>query len=256
MRGCPKEIRSDNGTNFTKADKELREAVQLWNNQRISNFCAQKEIKWTFNPPDASHMGGPWERMIQTTKRVLKALLKEQLVTDEVLSTVMAEAVNIVNSRPLTCNSDSSLDDQPIIPNHLLHLHPTPSLLPGVFDKGDLHCKRAWRQAQYLAGGFRRRWSSEYLPTLMERQKWKMPKPNIKEGDLVLLADESYPRGQWPIARVEEVVVSRDGYVRTIRVKTACTVVTRAKRRRRRELKTSSVIVTRPITSLCPLEMD
>ena len=256
MRGCPKEIRSDNGTNFTKADKELREAVQLWNNQRISNFCAQKEIKWTFNPPDASHMGGPWERMIQTTKRVLKALLKEQLVTDEVLSTVMAEAVNIVNSRPLTRNSDSSLDDQPITPNHLLHLRPTPSLPPGVFDKGDLHCKRAWRQAQYLAGVFRRRWSSEYLPTLMERQKWKMPKPNIKEGDLVLLADESYPRGQWPIARVEEVVVSRDGYVRTVRVKTACTVATRAKRRRRRELKTSSVIVTRPITSLCPLEMD
>ena len=256
MRGCPKEIRSDNGTNFTKADKELREAVQLWNNQRISNFCAQKEIKWTFNPPDASHMGGPWERMIQTTKRVFKALLKEQLVTDEVLSTVMAEAVNIVNSRPLTRNSDSSLDDQPITPNHLLHLRPTPSLPPGVFDKGDLHCKRAWRQAQYLAGVFRRRWSSKYLPTLMERQKWKMPKPNIKEGDLVLLAVESYPRGQWPIARVEEVVVSRDGYVRTVRVKTACTVATRAKRRRRRELKTSSVIVTRPITSLCPLEMD
>lgn len=90
----------------------------------------------------------------------------------------------------------------------------------------------------------------------MERQKWKMPKPNIKEGDLVLLADESYPRGQWPIARVEEVVVSRDGYVHTFRVKTACTVATRAKRRHRRELKTSSVIVTRPITSLCALEMD
>ena len=65
------------------------------------------------------------------------------------------------------------------------------------------------------------------------------------------------PASTWPIARVEEVVVvSRDGYVRTVRVKTACTVATRAKRRRRRELKTSSVIVTRPITSLCPLEMD
>ena len=39
-----------------------------------------------------------WERMVQTTKRVLKSLLKEQIVTDEVLATVMAEAVNIVNS--------------------------------------------------------------------------------------------------------------------------------------------------------------
>ena len=113
-------------------------------------------------------MGGVWERMVQTTKRVLKSLLKEQIVTDEVLATVMAEAGNIVNSRPLTRNSD--LDDQPLTPNHLLHLRPTPSLPPGLFDKEDLHCRRVWRQAQYLSGVFWRRWSNEYLPTLMERQ--------------------------------------------------------------------------------------
>ena len=58
IRGCPKEIQSDKGTNFTGADKELRDAVQQWNHQRISDFCAQREIKWTFNSPDASHMGG------------------------------------------------------------------------------------------------------------------------------------------------------------------------------------------------------
>lgn len=44
--------------------------------------------------------------MIQTAKRLLKALLKEQVVTDEVLSSVMVEVVNIVNSRPLTRNSE------------------------------------------------------------------------------------------------------------------------------------------------------
>lgn len=101
MRGCPKEIRSDNGTNFTGADKELRDAVHQWNHYRISNFCAQRESKWIFNPPGGSHMGGVWERMIQSAKRVLKALLKEQVVTNEILSTVMAEVVTIVNSRPL-----------------------------------------------------------------------------------------------------------------------------------------------------------
>ena len=219
-------------------------------------FVRRGKSSGHFNPPDASHMGGVWERMIQTAKRVLKALLKEQIVTDEVLSTVMAEVVTIVNSRPLTRNSDSVSDDEPISPNHLLHLRPTPSLPPGVFVKGDLYCKRAWRQAQYLTGVFWRRWSNEYLPTLMERRKWRMPKENIKAGDLVLLADKNYPRGEWPIARVVEAVVSSDGFVRAVRVRTASTVATHVKRQRRGELKASSVVLTRPITSLCPLEMD
>ena len=34
IRGCPKEIPSDNGTNFTGADKELRDAVRQWNHKR------------------------------------------------------------------------------------------------------------------------------------------------------------------------------------------------------------------------------
>ena len=256
VQGCPKEIPSDNGTNFARADKELRNAVEQWDHHKISNFCVQREIKWKYNPPAASHMGGVWERMVQTTKRVLKSLLKEQIVTDEVLATVMAEAVNIVNSRPLTRNSDSDLDDRPLTPNHLLHLRPTPSLPPGLFVKEDLHCRPVWRQAQYLRGVFWRRWSNEYLPTLMERQKWRSRKENIKVGDLVLLADENYPRGEWPIARVWEVVADDDGCVRVAKVKTASMVATHAKRQRHGEVKTSTVVLTRPVTSLCHLEME
>ena len=158
-----------------------------------------------------------WERMVQTTKRVLKSLLKEQIVTDEVLATVMAEAVNIVNSRPLTRNSDSDLDDQPLTLNHLLHLRPTPSLPPWLFNKEDLHSRHVWRQAQYLSGVFWRRWSNKHLLTLTERQKWRSRKENIKVGDLVLLADENYPHGEWPIARVWEVVADDVRYVQVRR---------------------------------------
>ena len=67
-------------------------------------------------------MGGAWEQMIRSVRQILNAILKEQLVFDEVLSTVMAEAVNILNSRPLIRNSDNALDKQPLTPNHLLHL--------------------------------------------------------------------------------------------------------------------------------------
>ena len=135
LRGHPKEIRRDCGTNFIRADKELKACIDEWNRQRINGFCAQRGIKWIFNPPGASHMGGAWERMIRSLRQILKALLKEQVVNDEVLSTVMTEATNILNSRPLTRNSDEPTDEEPLTPNHLLQLRPSTSL-PPCFGRG------------------------------------------------------------------------------------------------------------------------
>ena len=184
-------------------------------------------------------MNSVTERMIRSVRQILKAILKEQIVTDEVILTVMAEVMNILNSRPLTRNSDSPLDDEPITLNHLLHLRPTTALPPGLFNKEDLNSKRAWRQAQYLAGLFWRRWTKEYLPTLFERKKWTVPRRNMKVGDLVLLADETFPRVQWPLGLITEVLTSRDGYVRTVRVKTSSSVATEAKRQRKGEYKSA-----------------
>ena len=116
IRGCPERIRSDQGTNLIRSDKELKEAIEGWNQQKVNSFCNQKGIEWIFNPPTASHMGGVWERMIRSVRQILRAMLKEQIVSDEVLSTVMAEVVNILNSRPLSRNSDSPQDEQPITP--------------------------------------------------------------------------------------------------------------------------------------------
>ena len=78
----------------------------------------------------------------------------------------------------------------------------------------------------------------------------------MKVGYLVLLADETFPRGQWPLGLVIEVLTSRDGYVRTVRVKTSSSVATKAKRQRKGEYKVSSTILTRPVHKLCFLELD
>ena len=61
LRGCPRELRSDCATNFTKSDKELAGSIEEWNRLNIENFCTQKGIDWIFNPPGASHMGGSWK---------------------------------------------------------------------------------------------------------------------------------------------------------------------------------------------------
>ena len=183
-------------------------------------------------------------------------LLKGQVVCNEVLSTVMTEGTNILNSRPLTRNSDDPMDEEPLTPNPLLQLRPCASVPPGIFEKEDLHCTRQWRQAQYLANLFWRRWIKEYLPTLQEGKKWNEPKENFKVDDLVLLADELYPRGQWPLARVVEVFKGKDGYLRSAKMMTSSTVVTRAKGQREKEIKVTRTVLTRPITKLCRLEMS
>lgn len=72
----------------------------------------------------------------------------------------------------------------------------------------------------------------------------------------MLVADDNYSRGNWPLARVVETLESPDGLVRVAKVKTSSTVATYSKKRRRREINTTSVILTRPVTKLCLLELD
>ena len=57
IRGCLEQLRSDRGTNFVRANKELNEIMEEWNQSKINKFCAQRKIEWIFNPPAASHMG-------------------------------------------------------------------------------------------------------------------------------------------------------------------------------------------------------
>lgn len=86
--------------------------------------------------------GGSLGEDERSERQILKALLKEQVVNDEVLSTVMTEANKILNSRPLARNSDDPTDEEPLTPNHLLQLRPCTSLPPRIFEKEDLYCRR------------------------------------------------------------------------------------------------------------------
>ena len=88
-RGQVEVIHSDNGTNFTSGERELRDAISGWNHQRIHSSLLQKNVKWCFNPDYGSHFGGIWERCIRTARKILQALLREQVTDDESLPTLM-----------------------------------------------------------------------------------------------------------------------------------------------------------------------
>ena len=60
-----------------------------WDKAKIESDLAQKKIVWKFNPPGAPHFGGIWERLVQSCKKVMIAILDNRSLTDEVLSTTM-----------------------------------------------------------------------------------------------------------------------------------------------------------------------
>ena len=138
-RGVPKIVMSDNGTNLTAAEKELKSMLDELNTEKIER--RHREIKWKFLPPAASHMAGVWERLIRSTKNVLRALINnenQRCVSDETLHTVLCEVEAILNDRPISQNYSSPDDFPALTPNMLLIFTRRPATPLGLFDEKDV----------------------------------------------------------------------------------------------------------------------
>ncbi|KAJ8409426.1 hypothetical protein AAFF_G00228270 [Aldrovandia affinis] len=229
-------MHSDNGTNFRSADSELKKSIKEWNTSKITKNLQQKGVQWHFNPPAGSHHGGSWERLIRSVRKILNTTVKEQPLDEEGLHTLLCEAEAIINSRPITKASSDLNDLEALTPNHLVLLKVKPELPPGVFNKDDQYANRRWRQVQYLADVFWKRWCKEYLLQLQERQRWSTPGRNFCVGDVVLIVDDTSPRNSWSLGRIVETFPDKKGFVRQVKVKT----------------KTSELC--RPVTKLCLLQ--
>ncbi|XP_073946598.1 uncharacterized protein [Choristoneura fumiferana] len=226
-RGWPQNLFSDNGTNLRGANTELNLAIQELDEVTLTSEAANRGIKWSFIPPASPHMAGAWERLIRSIKTSLKATLKERAPREEVLTTLLAEAENMANSRPLTHVSVEPGCPEGLTPNHFLL--GSSSNLPqiGIFDDSDFYLKRQWRIAQRLADQYWSRWVREVLPDLLPRQKWHEEHRNLQVGDLVLVADPNAPRNHWARGLVQEVRPGKDGRVRTALIKTKSNVLVR-----------------------------
>ena len=153
-RGQVRCIRSDNESNFVCAAKEL-----CFNQRRIHAVLQERSVEWLFNPPAASHMGGAWERRIRTVRKILDGVIKQQVMDDEGLATLMCLVESIINGRPLTTVSDDIKDLEPLTPNHSLLLQSGAAPLMSKPVRSDLYSRRRWRQVQYLADILWKRWT-------------------------------------------------------------------------------------------------
>jgi hypothetical protein len=187
-------------------------------------------VDFHMNPPHASHRGGIWERMIRSVRNVLEALLMKHgdQLNDETLRTLMTEVECILNSRPITYLDMNPGEPLPLTPSHLLTMKGNTVLPPpGRFTEPDLYSRKRWRRVQHLANCFWSRWRKEYLLNLQVRQKWIKEKPNVNEGDVVLIIDDQATRNEWRMGRITCATPDQDGLVRKATVRSGKSVLER-----------------------------
>lgn len=165
-------------------------------------------------------------------------MMKDRILTDPQLYTLLTEVERILNSRPLTHISSDVNDLEPLTPNHiLLGLHRKWSYICDT-DEADATSRKKYRQVRALAAEFWRRWQREYLPKLTTRSQWRQHIVNLQEGQLVLLVDDNKIKNTWSLARITRVLPGDDGTVRVV------------------EVKTKHGLYIRPVAKICSLEDD
>ena len=228
-RGTPSIMVSDNGTNFTGAERELREASEAIDRTQVSRKFAHEGIEWRFNPPRAPHFGGVFEIVVKAAKRAITTVLANASLTDEELLTALIEAEHLINTRPLTTVSDDAQDDQPLTPQHFLVGRMDAPLAKEVTVLGEhQHQRKRWAAVQRLVDDVWQRWKREFLQSLNLRKCWRQAKKSLKVGDVVMWMSPGTPRGEWPLGRIMETFPGKDNKVRVVDVKIGGKILQRA----------------------------
>lgn len=233
-RGKPKEIWSDNGTNFVGANKELSTYIK-----NVDSQMANEGIVWRFNPPAAPHFGGLWEGAVKSAKHHLTRTIKEAKLTLSELHTLLCQVEACLNSRPLTPMSSDPDDLQPLTPAHFLLGRPISQLPELDLSKENPNGLRRWKFVQYLLQTFWKRWQSEYLPQLQIRGKWTSGCNTLAVNDIVIIKEENLTPTKWKMARITRLNPGRDGNVRVVTLQTA-----------------NGTTMCRPVAKLCRLPVN
>ncbi|XP_071055150.1 uncharacterized protein [Onthophagus taurus] len=230
-RGRCSMLVSDQGTNFVGAYNRMQEMAE--------ETGIQLGLTWNFNPPGAPHFSGLAEAGVKSVKTHLIKVIGDQILTFEEVYTVLTQIEAVLNSRPLTPISNDPNDLQALTPAHFLLLESIHSDVPDIdLMQSRINRLDRWQLLQRMVQDFWARWKRDYLHTLQQRSKWNKKSLNLAAGDLVIIKNEQQPPLKWDTGRIIEVHPGKDGIVRVATV------------------RTSTGVLKRPATKLCPLPIE
>ena len=191
---------SDNEKSCIGTASELRAFMNERDKAKIESDFAQKRTFWKFNPLGALHFGGIWERLVQkkVAKKVMTAVLDNQILIEEVLSNTMCLVEQTLNARPLTAVSDDPEELTALTPNQFLLGQKNASAPFKSSSECDYDLKKFFKTAKAYADMIWKRWNRKHLPQWNKRLKWsKELVRNLKEGELVWPVDDSVKRCEY-----------------------------------------------------------
>ncbi|XP_068246562.1 uncharacterized protein [Palaemon carinicauda] len=205
IRGAPKIIYSDKGTQLISASK------------KIENIGEKEGVTWIFNMPSAA----PWyngasEVLIKSVKRCLCISVGDNVLNFGELQTALISIANLMNERPIGTKPGFSLElGGYLCPNDLLLGRSTCFCPSGMYDISGDH-KRRLKFIQSIIESFWKKWHRDYFPSLLIRQKWHTTRRNVRVGDVVLVQDSNVVRGAWKLVQVIKADPGQDGVVRDV----------------------------------------
>ena len=215
LRGWPSKFYSDNGTQLVGASNEMKGTIRSLGWEEIKKFGQPFDSEWEFSPPDAPWYNGATEALVKSVKRALNASIGETTLQFSELQTIMFEAAELVNERPIGVHPDSPEDGVYLCPNDLLLGRASNKVPQGPFMERTSD-KYRFDFLQKLVTTFWKRWTRDVFPNLVMEPKWHVQQRNLKAGDVVLVQDANAVRGRWKMALVEASKVSADGKVRRV----------------------------------------
>ena len=203
-RGCPTHVISDPGSNFNARDSQ--------------SFINSLGVTWHTNLPLAPWYGGFFERLVKSTKELLRKELKTYKLNYEQLQTILFEVETIINNRPITYFYDDE-SEICLTPNHLLFGRNLLLSNPADNELSYPHSNEFIKPSklQNIINHFWDRWRKEYLVNLREYHRIncnKKNRPSIQLNDVVIIEDERRPRSSWRLAKVENLIESNDKQIR------------------------------------------
>lgn len=224
VRGHPRKIWSDSGTNFVGAKPILKDMYTYLRGQdkeSLEEYAAKNSTHWSWkiHPADSPHRNGAAEAAVKITKRALLSLRKVESLTFSEFLTALQLAANLTNERPIYARVQSQEDRiESVTPNTLLLGRASSSGDFKSFDYATYPMKRL-QEIQTLVNHFWKSWSQLAGPNLFVRSKWHTAERNVAVGDIVWLCDQNALRGQFKLARVVAVNPDQRGIVRDVHVR-------------------------------------